>query len=68
MTLQYEIGDPEKPRGHALVYFTRAGEPDSVLATDIVVLPSSVDVTKYILFTGTVCTGAVFSQCLKFQG
>tara|TARA_B100001123_G_C15302106_1_gene1021394 strand:- start:1401 stop:2165 length:765 start_codon:yes stop_codon:yes gene_type:complete len=48
MTLQYEIGDPEKPRGHALVYFTRAGEQDSVLATYIVVLPSSVDVTKYM--------------------
>jgi len=48
MNIEYEIGDPYKPRGHALLYFIRSGVPDSVLATYIVVLPSSVDVSKYM--------------------
>ena len=48
MTIEYEIGNPGKPRGHALLYFTRPGLPEPLLATYIVVLPSSVDVTKYM--------------------
>ena len=48
MNLEYVIGDSSRPRGHALLYFSRLNVQSSVLATYIVVLPSSVDVTKYM--------------------
>jgi len=47
MELVFEKGSPDEPRGHTLVYFRRrTGE--GLLATYVVVLPVSMDISKYI--------------------
>src|SRR6266567_8674721 len=43
----YERGDPLRPVGHALLYFT-TGSPDEVQATYIVVPPIMIDFAKYV--------------------
>ncbi len=43
----FERGDPLRPVGHALLYFT-TGAPDEVQATYIVVLPIIIDFAKYV--------------------
>src|SRR6266568_1309185 len=43
----YERGDPRRPVGHALLYFT-TGSPDEVQATYIVVPPIMIDFAKYV--------------------
>ena len=48
MDLQFEIGDPLRPRGHALLYFRVDTEPDSVYGTYIITLPITADLTKYV--------------------
>ena len=48
MDLQFEIGDPQRPRGHALLYFRVDTEPDNVYGTYIITLPISADLTKYV--------------------
>ena len=48
MALQFEIGDPLRPRGHALLYFRVDTEPDQVYGTYIVTLPITADLTKYV--------------------
>lgn len=48
MDVSFERGNPQKPRGHALAYFRTRSEPDKVYATYIVVLPVSLDFTKYV--------------------
>lgn len=48
MDLIFERGDPQKPRGHALVYFRVDTEPDKVYATYVVTLPVKADLTKYV--------------------
>ncbi len=48
MDLTFERGDPQKPRGHALVYFRVDTEPDKVYATYVVTLPVKADLTKYV--------------------
>ena len=48
MDISFERGDPQKPRGHALAYFRTRSEPDKVYATYIIVLPVSLDFTKYV--------------------
>ena len=48
MTLEYHIGDPAKPRGHALIYFRDGSNPDRVGAAYVVMLPVSVDISKYV--------------------
>ena len=48
MDLNFEIGDPRRPRGHAILYFRVDTEPDSVYATYIVTLPIVADLTKYV--------------------
>jgi hypothetical protein len=46
MAARYEIGDPDHPRGHALLYFT---SPDGeILGTYVVVLPIAINPAKYI--------------------
>ena len=46
MAVRFDIGDPDKPRGHALLYFrTNEGE---ILATYVVVLPIAINPAKYI--------------------
>ena len=44
----FERGDPDRPRGHALVYFRATNDPDLILASYIVVPPISMDLGKYI--------------------
>ena len=48
MDVSFERGDPQKPKGHALAYFRTHSEPGKVYATYIVVLPVSVDFSKYV--------------------
>lgn len=48
MQLSFERGDPNRPRGHALVYFHSTSEPDAVLATYVVVPPIAMDLAKYV--------------------
>jgi hypothetical protein len=48
MTLEYHIGDSTSPKGHALIYFRDGSNPDRVGASYIVILPVSVDISKYV--------------------
>ena len=48
MDVSFERGDPQKPRGHAIVYFRTRSEPDKVYASYIIVLPIAVDFAKYV--------------------
>ena len=46
--MYFETGNEISPKGHALVYFRDRNDVDSIFATYIIVLPISVDVSKYI--------------------
>jgi hypothetical protein len=46
--LTFRAGDPDRPRGHALLYFRDADEPDVVWATYLIVAPIPMDLGKYI--------------------
>ncbi len=48
MDLTFERGDPQRPKGHALLYFRVNTEPDIVYATYMVTLPVKSDLTKYV--------------------
>jgi hypothetical protein len=48
MDLTFDRGDPQHPRGHALLYFRVNTEPDRVYATYVVTLPVKADLTKYV--------------------
>ncbi len=48
MDLTFERGDPQRPKGHALLYFRVNTEPDIVYATYVVTLPVKSDLTKYV--------------------
>ena len=48
MALEYHIGDADNPRGHALIYFRDGSDPEKVGAAYIVMLPVSVDISKYV--------------------
>lgn len=48
MDLNFEIGDPNRPRGHAILYLRVDTEPDSVYAAYVVTLPITADLTKYV--------------------
>ncbi len=48
MDLTFERGDPQHPKGHALLYFRVSTEPDKVYATYVVTLPIKSDLTKYV--------------------
>ncbi|MBN4064918.1 hypothetical protein JYU04_04200 [Dehalococcoides mccartyi] len=48
MTLEYHIGDAADPKGHALIYFRDGSNPDKFGASYIVILPVSVDISKYV--------------------
>ena len=48
MDLTFDNGDPQNPRGHALLYFRVDTEPDKVYATYVVTLPVKSDLTKYV--------------------
>jgi hypothetical protein len=46
--LTFRAGDPERPRGHALVFFRDGDAADEVWATYLVVAPIKMDLGKYI--------------------
>ena len=48
MDLSFDRGDPDNPKGHALLYFRVDTEPDAVYATYVVTLPVKSDLTKYV--------------------
>ncbi|NQW15875.1 MAG: hypothetical protein HQ478_00145 [Chloroflexi bacterium] len=48
MALNFERGRSDSPRGHAFIYFTDAASPGAIAATYAVVLPLSVDFSKYM--------------------
>ena len=48
MDLTFDQGDPQNPRGHALLYFRVNTEPGKVYATYVVTLPVKSDLTKYV--------------------
>ena len=47
MALSFELGNSELPKGHALLYFKDSSQ-GTVLATYLVLLPITVDVSKYV--------------------
>lgn len=51
--LRFELGDPQKPRGHALL-FARVSGSEHIVATYCVVLPISFSIGKYLppMFAG----------------
>ncbi len=48
MDITFERGDPQRPKGHALLYFRVSTEPDKVYATYVITLPIKSDLTKYV--------------------
>jgi hypothetical protein len=46
--LTFRAGDPNRPRGHALLFFRDADDPDQVWATYLVVAPIQMDLGKYV--------------------
>ena len=48
MDIFFELGDSQKPKGHALVYFRVNTEPDKVYASYVITLPINADLTKYV--------------------
>jgi hypothetical protein len=48
MTVIFERGSSERPRGHALLYFRSRSDPQEVWVTYVVILPVNVDVSKYV--------------------
>jgi len=48
MNIEYDKGDPTRPKGHALIYFRSSSDNDEVWATYVVILPITVDVSKYV--------------------
>jgi hypothetical protein len=52
--LSYVLGDPDRPRGHALVFFHNRSDGDQILASYVVVPPVQMDFAKYVppMFAG----------------
>ncbi len=48
MGLTFERGNDAEPKGHALLYFRSSGDPEEIWATYLVILPITVDVSKYV--------------------
>jgi hypothetical protein len=46
--LTFRAGDPDRPLGHALLFFRDGEDPDVVWATYLVVAPIAMDLGKYI--------------------
>ncbi|MBV8720289.1 MAG: hypothetical protein JO020_27460 [Chloroflexi bacterium] len=46
--LTFRVGDADRPRGHALVFFRDGDSPDDIWATYLVVAPIKMDLGKYI--------------------
>ena len=48
MSVEFEKGNPQQPKGHALLYFRSSSDPEEIWATYLVILPITVDVSKYL--------------------
>ena len=48
MDIVFDRGSRDSPKGHALLYFRSSSEPEAVWVTYVVILPISVDVSKYV--------------------
>ena len=48
MDLVFDRGGRDSPKGHALLYFRSSDDPDAVWVTYVVILPITVDVSKYV--------------------
>mgnify|MGYP005850974413 CR=1 FL=1 len=48
MLLTFDRGDPQRPKGHALLYFRSWSDPSAVFATYLIVPPIAVEISKYI--------------------
>ncbi len=48
MQLSFDLGDPQAPRGHAIVYAHAGNDPNHVLATYCVVLPIQFSIGKFL--------------------
>ena len=48
MALVFDLGSPNSPKGHALLYFEDSAQPGRWLSTYMVVLPVRVDISKYL--------------------
>lgn len=48
MNLKFELGDPNKPRGHVVVYFKTVDTKETLLATYVVIMPITMDFAKYV--------------------
>lgn len=48
MAAAFEIGDPDRPRGHALLYFRPSNGESEIVATYVIVLPIAINPAKYI--------------------
>ena len=67
MALDFEIGNPEKPRGHALVYFRDSMDSEKLYATYVVVFPLPVNIAKYVPpFLATSLGGASIAEISSF--
>jgi len=48
MNIEFHRGEQTRPKGHALIYFRSSMNNDEVWATYVVILPITVDVSKYV--------------------
>ncbi len=48
MDITFERGDEAAPRGHAILYFRSRADAGEIWATYVVILPITVDVSKYV--------------------
>ena len=48
MDLVFDRGDQQSPKGHALLYFRSGSDHEELWATYLLVLPITVDVSKYV--------------------
>lgn len=48
MDIAFDRGSNERPKGHALLYFRSSSDPDEIWVTYLVILPITVDVSKYV--------------------
>ena len=48
MAVDFERGDPNAPKGHALLYFKSSVDPDEIVGTYIICFPISFDISKYV--------------------
>lgn len=62
MDLSFERGDPARPAGHALLFFT-TGSPERVFATYLIIPPVAFNLTKYLppMFAGNFATSGAES-------